>query len=108
MARLDHVITNIVDIFLEYAEDEGKKRKLNKEELKKVLQQEIQSPELKGSINADDIEEAIQMLDKNHDGVNFREFCRCVSYLAKCHYKKKKGKGGKKGKGKEQERDQED
>ena len=48
------------------------------------------------------------MLDKNHDGVNFREFCRCVSYLAKCHYKKKKGKGGKKGKGKEQERDQED
>ena len=49
MARLDHVITNIVDIFLEYAEDEGKKRQLNKEELKKVLQQEIQSPELKVS-----------------------------------------------------------
>ena len=49
MARLDHVITNIVDIFQEYAEDEGKKNKLNKEELKKVLQQEIQSPELKVS-----------------------------------------------------------
>ncbi|CAB1448745.1 unnamed protein product [Pleuronectes platessa] len=109
MARLDHVITNIVDIFLEYAEDEGKKRQLNKEELKKVLQQEIQSPELKGTINADDIEEAMQMLDKNHDGeVNFREFCRCVSDLAKCHYNKKTGKGGKKGKGKEQEPEQED
>ena len=49
MARLDQVITNIVDIFLEYADDEGKKRQLNKEELKKVLQQEIQSPELKVS-----------------------------------------------------------
>lgn len=47
MARLDQVITNIVDIFLEYADDEGKKPQLNKDELKKVLEQEIQSPELK-------------------------------------------------------------
>lgn len=47
MARLDQVITNIVDVFLEYAEDEGKKHQLNKEEFKKVLEQEIQSPELK-------------------------------------------------------------
>lgn len=49
MARLDQVITNIVDIFLEYADDEGKKHQLNKEELKKVLEKEIQSPELKVS-----------------------------------------------------------
>ncbi|XP_060936467.1 protein S100-G-like [Limanda limanda] len=112
MARLDSVITNIVDIFLEYGEDEGKKRKLNLEQLKKVLQQEIQSPELKGTINADDIEEAMQKLDKNHDGeVNFREFCRCVGDLAKCHYNKKtgkEGKKGKKGKGKEQKPETED
>lgn len=47
MARLEQVIINIVDIFLEYSDDEGKKRKLNKDELKKVLEQEIQSPELK-------------------------------------------------------------
>lgn len=145
MARLDQVITNIVDIFLEYADDEGKKHQLNKEELKKVLQQEMQSPELKvsgatlssymlctdslftqvrlcvscsssncknlyqGNINADDIEEAMEMLDKNHDGeVNFREFCRCVSVLAKCYYHKKTGKGGKRCKGKEHEGEQED
>lgn len=50
MARLDQVITNIVDVFLEYSDDEGKKRQLNKEELKKVLEQEIQSPELKVSL----------------------------------------------------------
>ncbi|XP_069551600.1 protein S100-P-like [Brachyistius frenatus] len=67
MARLDQVITNIVDIFLEYADDEGKKCKLNKDELKKVLEQEIQSPELKSEINAGDIEEAMAHLDKNHD-----------------------------------------
>ncbi|XP_068592025.1 S100 calcium binding protein W [Cebidichthys violaceus] len=109
MARLDHVITNIVDIFLEYADDEGKKKKLNKDELKKVLETEIQTPELKENINADDIDEVIKMLDKNHDGeVNFREFCRCVSDLAKCYYQKKTGKAGKKSKGKEQEGEQED
>ncbi|XP_018535997.1 S100 calcium binding protein W [Lates calcarifer] len=109
MARLDQVITNIVDIFLEYADDEGKKRQLNKEELKKVLEQEIQSPELKSKINAGDIEEAMETLDKNHDGeINFREFCRCVSDLAKCYYHKKTGKGGKKFKGKDHECGQED
>uniref|UniRef100_A0AAQ6IF86 EF-hand domain-containing protein n=1 Tax=Anabas testudineus TaxID=64144 RepID=A0AAQ6IF86_ANATE len=109
MARLDQVITNIVDIFLEYADDEGKKTQLNKDELKKVLEQEIQSPELKSKINADDIEQAMEMLDKNHDGeVNFREFCRCVSDLAKCYYQKKTGKGGKRHKGKEPEGGQED
>ncbi|XP_041649264.1 repetin-like [Cheilinus undulatus] len=106
MARLDQVITNIVDVFMEYADDEGKKGQLNKEELKKVLEQEIQSPELRGNINADEIEEAMKMLDKNHDGeVNFREFCRCVCDLAKCHYQKKKGKGGKKKKEQEGEAD---
>ncbi len=47
MARLDQVITNIVDIFLEYASDEGKKRQLNKDEFRRVLEKEIQSPELK-------------------------------------------------------------
>ncbi|XP_054882845.1 protein S100-A6-like [Poeciliopsis prolifica] len=104
MARLDQVITNIVDIFMEYADDGGKKRQLNKEELKKLLEQEIQSPDLKDKISAGDIEEAMEMLDKNHDGeVNFREFCRCVSDLAKCYYQKKIGKGGKRGKGKGQE-----
>nr|XP_046254879.1 S100 calcium binding protein W [Scatophagus argus] len=109
MARLDQVITNIVDVFMEYADDGGRKNKLNKDELKRVFEKEIQSPELKDKVNANDIEEAMNMLDKNHDGeVNFREFCRCVSVLAKSYYQKKTGKGGKKGKGKEQEGDQEE
>ncbi|CAK6982686.1 protein S100-A6-like [Scomber scombrus] len=100
MARLEQVIISIVDIFMEYADDEGKKRKLNKEELKMVFEKEIQSDELKGKINTDDIEEAMEMLDKNHDGeVNFREFCRCVSALARSYYQSKQGKGGKKSKG---------
>ncbi|KAM4736591.1 S100 calcium binding protein W [Anableps anableps] len=109
MARLDQVITNIVDIFMEYADDGGKKRQLNKEELKKLFEQEIQSPDLKDKISAGDIEEAMDMLDKNHDGeVNFREFCRCVCVLAKCYFQKKTGRGGKRGKGKGQEGEEEE
>ncbi|MEQ2182791.1 hypothetical protein GOODEAATRI_025885 [Goodea atripinnis] len=109
MARLDHVITNIVDIFMDYADDGGKKRQLNKEELKKLFEQEIQSPDLKDTISAGDIEDAMAMLDKNHDGeVNFREFCRCVCVLAKCYFQKKTGRGGKRGKGKDQEGEEEE
>ncbi|XP_029959037.1 protein S100-G-like [Salarias fasciatus] len=104
MARLDQVITNVVDIFLEYADDGGKKHRLNKDELIRVLETEIQSPELKGAINADDIEEAMKLMDKNQDGeVTFHEFCRCISNLAKSYYNKKTGRGDKKGKNKEQE-----
>ncbi|XP_037532855.1 protein S100-G-like [Nematolebias whitei] len=109
MARLDQVITNIVDIFMEYADTEGKKCQLNKEELKNLIETEIQSAELKDKISANDIEEIMEMLDKNHDGeVNFREFCRCVCDLAKCYYHKKTGRGGKKGKGRGQEGEQDD
>ncbi|XP_015236037.1 S100 calcium binding protein W [Cyprinodon tularosa] len=104
MARLDQIITNMVDVFMEYADDGGKKGQLSKEELKKLFEQEMESPELKDKINAVDIEEAMEMLDKNHDGeVNFREFCRCVCVLAKGYFNKKTGKGGKRGKGKNRE-----
>uniref|UniRef100_A0A8C7Y8F2 S100/CaBP-9k-type calcium binding subdomain domain-containing protein n=1 Tax=Oryzias sinensis TaxID=183150 RepID=A0A8C7Y8F2_9TELE len=69
MARLDGAITNIVDVFMDYADDGGKKRQLNKEELKKLFEQEIECPELKDKISAGDIEEAMEMLDKNHDAM---------------------------------------
>ncbi|TMS10401.1 Filaggrin-2 [Larimichthys crocea] len=105
MARLEQVITNIVDIFLEYADDDDKKvKQLNKDELKRVLEKEIQHPELRDKISANDIEEAMEIIDKNHDGeVNFKEFCRCVCVLAKTYYQKRTSKGGKKGKGKEED-----
>nr|XP_033496388.1 S100 calcium binding protein W [Epinephelus lanceolatus] len=108
-ARLETAIRNIVDIFTEYADDVGKKNQLSQEELKKLLDSEIKSEEFKEKINTVDIEEAIKLLDKNHDGmVNFREFCRCVSMLAKCYFHAKTGRGGKKGKGKGQEDEAED
>ncbi|KAM9353688.1 protein S100-B-like [Symphorus nematophorus] len=104
MARLEQAIVSIVDLFLEYSREEGKKRQLNKEELRKLLTEQIESSELKEALNPDDIDEVMKTLDKNHDDdINFREFCRCVSELAKGYYHKKKGKGGKKGKEKDGE-----
>lgn len=47
MARLEAVITNMVDIFMEYADDQGHSGKLCKEELQAMLQKEIESPDLK-------------------------------------------------------------
>jgi len=44
MARMEQTIQNIVDLFVEYADGDGK---LNKEELKQLVEKEIQNPELK-------------------------------------------------------------
>ncbi|KAJ0000444.1 hypothetical protein NQD34_012286 [Periophthalmus magnuspinnatus] len=102
MSRLEQIITSMVDIFLEYADDEGRKKQLNKDELKAVLEKEIQSEEFKQKISAEAVEEAMKMIDKNHDGeINFREFCRCVCELAKWYFQQKTGKGGKQGRGRE-------
>lgn len=47
MARLEQVITTMVEVFLEYADNQGKKKMLCKDELQALLQTEIESPELK-------------------------------------------------------------
>lgn len=47
MSRLEQAITNIVDIFLEYAQEDGQKKKLSIDELKKLLDEEIVSASLK-------------------------------------------------------------
>ncbi|XP_076010705.1 S100 calcium binding protein W [Genypterus blacodes] len=100
--RVEKIITEMVDIFLEYADTSSKDPQVSKEDFKKLLQTEIQSPKLKDGISTDDIEEAMNDMDKNHDDkINFREFSRCLSHLAKCYYKTT-GKGGKKGKGREE------
>ncbi|XP_034029444.1 S100 calcium binding protein W [Thalassophryne amazonica] len=106
--RLEQVITSLVEIFDEYASktDKGKKCMLNKEELKEMLDKEVQCPELKGKISPEDIEKAMEVMDKNNDGeVDFKEFCKAVSCLAKCYYCKKQGKGGKRGKRKDGEQE---
>ncbi|XP_056142515.1 S100 calcium binding protein W [Lampris incognitus] len=107
MPHLEQVIVSMVEMFEEYANEGGKKHPISMNEFKEVLEKELEAPGLKEKIHADDVREAVEMLDKNHDGeVNFREFSRCVAVLAKGYYKQKRGKGSKKAKGKEG--DQED
>ncbi|XP_071369025.1 S100 calcium binding protein W [Centroberyx affinis] len=106
MPNLEQVIISMVELFEEYAGQEGKKYQISMDELKQTLEKEVESPSLKEKIHADDIKEAMDMLDKNHDGVvNFREYSRCVAALAKGYYKQKRGKGGKGGKAKEGEQE---
>lgn len=51
-------------------------------------------------VDPDNIKEAMDELDKNHDGeVNFREFSQCIAGLAKAYYTKKHGKDKCRGKG---------
>uniref|UniRef100_A0A4W6FTC2 EF-hand domain-containing protein n=1 Tax=Lates calcarifer TaxID=8187 RepID=A0A4W6FTC2_LATCA len=80
MARMEQAIQNIVDMFVEYADGDGK---LNKEELRKMMEKEIQNPEIK----------IMERMDRNRDGeVNFKEFVKCVVFMAKCLYRKKTGR----------------
>uniref|UniRef100_A0A3B3I3M8 EF-hand domain-containing protein n=1 Tax=Oryzias latipes TaxID=8090 RepID=A0A3B3I3M8_ORYLA len=72
MARMEKAIKDIVDMFLEYANGDGK---LSKDELKKMIEKEIQNPELKAKICAVDFDKAMKRMDKNRDGeIDFKEF----------------------------------
>lgn len=112
---MEKAIKDIVDMFLEYANGDGK---LSKDELKKMIEKEIQNPELKVSdpcsctchhlmqlcwldqfshqakICAVDFDKAMKRMDKNRDGeIDFKEFLKCMSSMAKCYHHKKKGNG---------------
>ncbi|KAG7267329.1 hypothetical protein CRUP_031716 [Coryphaenoides rupestris] len=96
-SRLEKVVFDMVALFEEYMGDEGS---ISMDQLKELIDKEVSQPEFKEKIHADDVERAMDFLDKNHDGeVNFNEFSRCVASLAKGYYNQKTGKGGKGGKG---------
>ncbi|XP_070768468.1 protein S100-A1-like [Enoplosus armatus] len=91
MARLESAIKNIVDVFVEYANSDGK---LNQAELKKLIDKEIENSEVKAKIQTVDLDTAMGKLDKNRDGeIDFREFSKCVDFMSKCLYRWKTGKG---------------
>uniref|UniRef100_A0A8C6PQP8 S100/CaBP-9k-type calcium binding subdomain domain-containing protein n=1 Tax=Nothobranchius furzeri TaxID=105023 RepID=A0A8C6PQP8_NOTFU len=87
MARLEQAITSIVDVFSEYASSDCK---LNKQELKKMMEKEVQSPELKAKICSGDGDNIPWKLDRNLDReLDFKEFMNGVTTMAKCYYQKK-------------------
>ncbi|XP_029308492.1 repetin-like [Cottoperca gobio] len=89
MARLEKVIKDIVDMFVEYADDEGK---LSKEELMKMLEKEIECTEMKEKMKAAKCEKKTERMGRDGE-IDFSEFSRLVGFLAKCCYHKKTGKG---------------
>ncbi|XP_066539997.1 S100 calcium binding protein W [Hoplias malabaricus] len=96
MSKLEKVILSMVEVFEEYKSKDVQRKTLTNAEFSELIKRELASDNLKGKIEEEEIKEAIEKIDKNHDGeVNFREFSQCVSALAKGYYKKKHGKGKK-------------
>ncbi|XP_060938017.1 protein S100-A7A-like [Limanda limanda] len=87
MARLQGAIKGLVEVFVEYSDGDGK---LNKEELKKMMEKEMDCPEAKAKM--------AEECDKGQGGkckgdLDFEEFLKLVSCIAKCGYNKKRGGG---------------
>ncbi|XP_042345393.1 protein S100-A1-like [Plectropomus leopardus] len=91
MARLEQAVENIVDVFMAYANEDGK---LTQEELKKLFEKEIACPEAKAHFEGADFNKIMGLIDKNRNGeIEFKEFVKCAGFMAKCYYHKKTGKG---------------
>ncbi|KAI4811532.1 hypothetical protein KUCAC02_014422 [Chaenocephalus aceratus] len=85
MSRLQEIIKNMVELYVEYSDADGK---LSKEELMTMVDKEIECAEMKNKIKAKRFEKQAR------DGeIDFREFSRCVISLANNCYHKKTGKG---------------
>ncbi|XP_076826249.1 S100 calcium binding protein W [Brachyhypopomus gauderio] len=93
MSKLEKAVVATVEVFEEYAGRDANKQQLSNAELKELIGKELSSPDFKGKVNQEDIQEVMAKIDKNHDGqVNFCEFSQCVALIAKGYYKKKHGK----------------
>ncbi|KAK3551550.1 hypothetical protein QTP70_019814 [Hemibagrus guttatus] len=98
MSKLEKAIVAIVEVFEEYAGTDEDKRKLNNAELGALIKAQLSCPEFKDKVDEGDAKEALEGIDKNHDGqVSFKEFSKCVANLSEGYFKKKYGKekGGK-------------
>ncbi|KAB5587135.1 hypothetical protein PHYPO_G00009420 [Pangasianodon hypophthalmus] len=93
MSKLEKAIIAIVEIFEEYTGTDSDKQ-LSNAELSALIMSQLRSPEFQGKVDQEDICEALQKMDKSHDGhVNFNEFSQSVTILAQAYVKYGKGKG---------------
>ncbi|XP_035239794.1 S100 calcium binding protein W [Anguilla anguilla] len=91
MSKLETAVSSLVELFKEYSGKEGKKGQLSSAELKEMLEKELSTPELKEKFNPEEVDTLLKDLDKGKDNlINFREFCRFVTLLARAYYKMEK------------------
>ncbi|NP_001291058.1 S100 calcium binding protein W isoform X1 [Esox lucius] len=97
MSQLEKAIISMVEVFDEYARKDDKKNQLSSAEMAKLMNKELAGPEFNGKVDQKVIDEALEKLDKNHDGeTNFREFSMFLATLARGYYRATKtGKGNK-------------
>ncbi|XP_015228058.1 PREDICTED: protein S100-A1-like [Cyprinodon variegatus] len=77
---LQGAMEDLIKVFYSYSGKEGDKYKLNKMELKNMLQEELSLKE--GSYDSAEVEKVMSSLDENQDGeVDFQEFVVLVAAL---------------------------
>ncbi|KAK1895253.1 Protein S100-A7 [Dissostichus eleginoides] len=89
MSRLQEIIKNMVELYVEYSDADGK---LSKEELMTMVDKEIECAEMKDKIKAKRFEKQAGCIARDGE-IDFRVFSRCVISLANNCYHKKTGKG---------------
>ncbi|KAK5862261.1 hypothetical protein PBY51_017673 [Eleginops maclovinus] len=89
MSRLQDIIKSMVELYVEYSDTDGK---LSKEELMTMMDKEIECSEMKEKIKSKKCEKKADRMGRDGE-IDFREFSRCVSFLANSCYHKKTGKG---------------
>ncbi|XP_029359430.1 protein S100-A1 [Echeneis naucrates] len=81
MTNLQDAMTGLIDVFHSYSGKEGDKYKLNNQELKTLLQEEL-TDFLTASKDPMVVEKILSDLDENKDGeVDFQEFVVLVAAL---------------------------
>ncbi|XP_074836667.1 protein S100-A1 [Carettochelys insculpta] len=80
-SQLEHAMEGLIAVFHQYSGKEGDKRKLNKRELKELLQTEL-GCFLETQKDASTVDRIMQDLDADGDGeVDFKEFVVLVAAL---------------------------
>uniref|UniRef100_A0A8C6VUG7 Protein S100 n=1 Tax=Nothobranchius furzeri TaxID=105023 RepID=A0A8C6VUG7_NOTFU len=81
MTPLQEAMENLIKVFYRYSGKEGDKYKLNKKEMRNMLQEEL-AEFLTGSNDSAVVENIMRDLDENKDGeVDFQEFVVLVAAL---------------------------
>ncbi|KAL2084208.1 hypothetical protein ACEWY4_019726 [Coilia grayii] len=97
MSKLEQALVAIVEVYEDYAKQDERKNLLSKKELAQLLEAQLSSPEFKGKVDPECIQQAMSKLDKDSDGeVKFGEFAQMMAILARGLFSARRGKGKKK------------